>query len=138
MQAFSIMWAGFKAFLPESRKSIQRKRVVAKVKEMLGYTPHLSDQMVNQFLERHGKNGAKVIESLSKKQSFHKAIQSPIGQELLIDGMIRLEDIQGKMFNESASKQELAEFRAMKYIVGRWSGMIALRIKQMDSISSGG
>jgi len=84
----------------------------------------LSTESINRFLQTSGKKAARVLNTLGKNQAFMSAIESPVGQELMSDALIRMEGLLDKVIDETATPQEKAEFRALKGILLGWGTKI--------------
>lgn len=67
-----------------------------------------------EFLKNRGKRGVETIKALAKLQPFVSAMRSPIGSEILKDDVNRQEELLSKIWNETATDQEKAEFRYLK------------------------
>lgn len=69
---------------------------------------------IQEFLRNKGKKGEMTITLLGKLEPFMQAIQTEVGWELLRDDIARYEELLMKMESETATQQELAEFRYLK------------------------
>lgn len=86
------------------------------------------------FLSKTGKRGAQTLDVLGKYQPFVTAISSPIGWELLKDDIARHEELLEKIYNETGTPQELAEFRYLKYRLRKVSDRINLYLDKLSEI----
>lgn len=79
---------------------------------------------VNAFLSRGGDRAAKVISYLGKGQGFINVLSSDIGAEILSDLSGMMDERFDRIVNETATEKDIAEFRALKMIAGRWKDKI--------------
>lgn len=92
---------------------------------------------IEAYMERHGKHAAMVLKQLGKDLAFVQAIRSPIGQELLKDDVDRLHELLEKIWNESISTQDMAEFRFLKSRISKVSARLISFDKRQQEIVSG-
>src|SRR3972149_4220290 len=86
------------------------------------------------FLSKTGKRGAQTLDILGKYQPFVTAISSTIGWELLKDDISRHEELLEKIYNETTTSQELAEFRYLKLRIRKVSERITIYLDKMKEI----
>jgi len=95
-----------------------------------------NSNQIEKFLNTHGQKAAKVITVLAKRAKFKTAIETDIGQELLIDSLTEMEDLLDKIINETATKIEKADFRSLRKITNRWIDRIARYNKAVYKIEN--
>ena len=71
---------------------------------------------------------------LQTKQPFCEAVASGIGQELLNDLMINMDQLLEKIINENATNGELAEYRVYRKLFKQWSTRIVNYFKIADDL----
>ncbi len=91
---------------------------------------------IESFLRKTGKRGAAVISVLGKNEQFINAISTPLGEELLRDVIVIMEEKLELIYNEKASTEDKADFRALKRISERWVGRINQQRKLTDVIKT--
>lgn len=84
----------------------------------------LNQGKVNKFLERTGRRGATILSILGKNAQFIKAISTPLGEELLRDMIVMMEEKLELIYNEKASEDDKADFRSLKRISNIWISRI--------------
>jgi hypothetical protein len=94
------------------------------------------NEVINKFLQTHGKDAARIVGILAKREKFKKAIETDVGSEIMSDALNRMEGILGKIIEESATPQELAEFRALRSIVDKWQDKLAEYSKAIHKIAA--
>jgi len=72
-----------------------------------------------------GENASRLISVLAKNKEFVNAIETPVGQELVKDIVMCVENIMGVIMNEKDSDKDRADLRAYLNILNRWQGRIA-------------
>ena len=92
---------------------------------------------IDNFRKKYGKKADLALNQLAKLNEFVQAINSPIGQELLKDDIMRLEDISSKIWTEEVTKEELAEFRYLKGRVAKVTERLNNYLKQSQEILDG-
>lgn len=85
----------------------------------------ITNEQYEKFLRTHGNKAGQVISVLAQKAKFKEAIESDIGQELMSDVLSCMEEILPKIINEKATKQEKADFRALRMIANRWQDRLS-------------
>jgi len=80
----------------------------------------LSYKEIEDFVRVLGRRANETLSYLGKNKQFINAISTPVGQELQRDIVLRLDELIGKIWEETASDQERAEFRALKGIQESW------------------
>ena len=95
------------------------------------------DKAIDDFRVKHGKKADIALTQLGKSLDFVQAINSPIGQELLKDDVIRLDELMEKIYNENATSQELAEFRYLKGRIAKVKTRLNAYVKQTQEIVNG-
>ena len=93
-------------------------------------------QVIDTFLKTHGKDAARIVNILAKRDKFKKALETDVGKEIMADALNRMEGILGKVIEESASPQELAEFRALRSIVDKWQDKLAEYSRAINQIAN--
>jgi len=72
-----------------------------------------------------GVDNAKVfLKAMQRDKQFKKAIETPIGVELLSDVVANMESIFELIINEKDSLETRAELKAYRKILGNWSRKI--------------
>lgn len=94
----------------------------------------VSKEVFSRFENRNRKNAERVLRTLSKLQPFYNAIHSDVGQELLNDSIVRMNEIIELIINEEAKEKDLAEFRVLRHITLEWSKKIEKYIATMKEI----
>mgnify|MGYP001615036615 CR=1 FL=1 len=92
---------------------------------------------IQEFLRNKGKKGEMAITLLSKLEPFMQSIQTEVGWELLRDDIARYEELLIKMESETATQQELAEFRYLKARVIKVTERINRYINSLKEIKNG-
>jgi len=97
--------------------------------------PSLSQTVA--YLQQSGKKGASTVSYLGKHEPFMKAIQSPLGRELLEDLCARHEQLLDKVGDLVATDEEKGEFKAVKKLIHDWSERISKYDKALQEVKSG-
>lgn len=95
----------------------------------------MQNDVINKFLQTHGKQAARVVNILAKREKFKRAIETDIGGEIMVDALNRMEELLQKIIEETASPQELGEFRALRNIVNKWQDKLAEYSKAIKQIA---
>jgi len=95
-----------------------------------------NSQQIEKFLETHRDKAAKVISVLAKRAKFKAAIETDIGQELMIDALSSMEELLDKIIMERATKEEKADFRALRKIMTKWQDKIAAYNKAVYKVEN--
>lgn len=95
-----------------------------------------NSQQIEKFLETHRDKAAKVISVLAKRAKFKVAIETDIGQELMIDALSSMEELLDKIIMERATKEEKADFRALRKIMTKWQDKIAAYNKAVYKVEN--
>lgn len=99
-------------------------------------SPIISPEELQQFVDRYGRRAANTLSILGKYEPFIQACQSELGQELLKDDMIRHEFLLEKIYNETATPQESAEFRYLKKRLLVVSERIKIWLDEMKKVKN--
>jgi hypothetical protein len=75
----------------------------------------------NDYLLKEGKSAKKIISVLAKNSAFMAAMGTSIGQEILKDVVIRMEEILDLIVEEKDDADIRAELRALKHITNTWA-----------------
>jgi hypothetical protein len=74
---------------------------------------------INTYLEKTGKRGAMIMSVIGTLEpSYHAIIGTEIGREILKSDMMRLDELLPKIYEQTATQEEMIEFR---YLRGRVS-----------------
>lgn len=92
---------------------------------------------IQEFLRNKGKKGEMAITLLGKLEPFMQAIQTEVGWELLRDDIARYEELLMKMESETATQQELAEFRYLKIRTTRIAERVNRYVNSLKEIKDG-
>ena len=96
----------------------------------------LSVTAIESFEKKNGgKAASRILKALARTEPFHVAINSDIGQELLKDCVVRMDQIIEMIIDESAEEKDRAEFRALKSITASWSTRIHNYLENVGKIS---
>lgn len=98
----------------------------------------LTAEEVRAYASQHGKPGSRVIANMVKNADFVQAINTKVGQELLKDIMILLDDKLDMIINEKAEAEDRAEFRVLKKLTIAWTKRINIYTDAVEKIKSGG
>jgi hypothetical protein len=85
-----------------------------------------------------GAKAQKMINALSKTEGFVAAMSDKVGQEVLNDALVLSEQILDKIIDEDATKEEVAEFRALKKIIERWQKVWSKHKELIEELNKGG
>ena len=91
---------------------------------------------IEKFLNTHRDRSAKIITVLAKRAKFKAAIETDIGQELMIDALSSMEEILEKIIMETATPKEKADFRALRMIMTKWQDKIAAYNKAVFKVEN--
>lgn len=80
---------------------------------------------LNKFVANHGERAGRIINILAKQAKFKKALETEVGQEIFSDVLISMESLLEKIIIETATKEEKADFRALRMIAERWQDKLA-------------
>jgi hypothetical protein len=94
------------------------------------------EDVLKLFKYKQSKEAQKILEVVIDQTKFKDAFLSEVGQALLQDIGYRLEELFPKIVNEKITEQEMAEFRALKFIVERWINKIDMYIKNIQGIKN--
>jgi len=95
-----------------------------------------SSQQIEKFLYTHREKAGKVISVLAKRSKFKTAIETEIGQELMLDALTCMEELLDKIIMEKATKEEKADFRALRKIMTKWQDKIAAYNKAVFKVEN--
>jgi len=94
----------------------------------------LSKGAIERFEKKHSQKAARILSALGKAQPFNEAIETEIGQELLKDAIIRMNEIVELIVEEKSTENDRAEFRALKRVTLAWSSKIETYRKNLDEV----
>jgi len=83
-----------------------------------------SYEQAQQFIATHGDKANRILTVMAKRAKFMEAINTPLGQEILKDVAVGMEELLDKIIQEKATVQEKAEFRAYRKIMNSWTDRI--------------
>ena len=95
-----------------------------------------NSQQIEKFLQTHREKAAKVITVLAKRAKFKAAIETEVGQELLLDALASMEELLDKIIMERATKEDKADYRALRKIMTRWQDKIAAYNKALYKVEN--
>ena len=96
----------------------------------------VSPNEIERFIAKDRGKAKRILSVLGKNQQFLNAVKSPIGQELLNDGIERMELLLEKIVNEEADEKEKAEFRCYREITTVWADKIFQHQKAIEEIKN--
>lgn len=85
---------------------------------------HLTQEDIDAYIAKTGSRAAEALSMLGKNADFSEAFRSKVGQALFSDAVEILHDLLQDIYNEKATDQQKAEFRAYKRIIERWTRRI--------------
>lgn len=94
----------------------------------------INQQVIENFIQKHGKKASQILSALGKSQPFIEAIQTNIGQELLKDALEMIQERLDKIINEEATELEKAEYRVLRTITTRWVDKINNHTKLLSEV----
>lgn len=95
----------------------------------------ISPEEVERFRQAHGsKMTATVLSTLGRRQVFYNVLTSEVGQILFEPAMHRMNELLLKISNESATLEDRAEYRALKYVTAQWIERIISYIKSVEKL----
>ncbi len=95
----------------------------------------LTTGQLESFLRKTGKRGADAISILGKNAQFINSISTVLGQELLKDITIVVGECLAKIYYETATEEDRADFRSAKRILERWMGIINKQKELTDTVN---
>jgi hypothetical protein len=90
---------------------------------------------LDRFLEESGTRGANLVKELGKRTPHMEALQSAIGLELLRYKISKLNVLFMKVYDETATPQEVADFRCIKRELEFEAGKIKEYLKLQGEIA---
>ena len=91
---------------------------------------------LERFIANNRDKAKTILSVLGKNRQFLNAVQSPIGQELLNDGIQRMQVLLEKIVNEDADEKDKAEFRCYREITTSWADKIFQHQKAIEEIKN--
>jgi len=100
----------------------------------------LSESDVNKTLKQLARkmgqdNASKLLSALGRDKQFLNAIETPIGQELLKDATMCVEDKLVLWLNNKATPEDRAEVKAYLNIINKWQGVINRYYKNKEKFT---
>jgi hypothetical protein len=89
---------------------------------------------LEMYARAKGRKIEQVLTALAKKKNFKEAWNSQIGQELLLDNAVRLQELLDKIVDMEASDDEKIEFRLLRDITVGWANKIKQYLKIVKDI----
>ena len=96
----------------------------------------VNSQQLEKFLNTHGQKAAKVVSVLAKRSKFKTAVETDIGQELLIDALASMEELLESIIMEKATAKDKATFRALRMITTKWIDKIAAYNREVYKVEN--
>jgi len=90
------------------------------------------------FVARQGSRASKVFSVLGRSTDYMNAFASPIGQELLKDGLRFLDDKLALIVDQKASEQDIAQYKAMKAIMDSWAARVNVYLDNYKKVKQEG
>jgi hypothetical protein len=81
------------------------------------------------------KNASALLSVLGKDKQFVDAIETTVGQELLKDAVLAMENIIRLVLVDKDTKKDRAELKAYKEIIHSWQGRIANYNKNRETFT---
>ena len=94
----------------------------------------LDNDDVEQFIATHKQHAARVLDILGKRTPFVDALKSDVGRELINECAVEMNHILDKIFDETATEKDRADFRSYKKIATRWATKINEYNKLMNKV----
>lgn len=94
----------------------------------------ISSDKIEDFLQKGGKRAVRILSILGKNLQFKNAIETPLGQELLIDLMELMEVRLEKIVNLKATEKDKSEYTAYRELTDKWVEKINAYKKGVDVI----
>lgn len=95
---------------------------------------YLTTEEIDAYLEKTGRRGAEVLSILGKNNDFVRAFKSELGQSLLADAVEESHSLLQLIYEDKATVQQKAEFRAYKRIISLWTKRINAIDKNIKAI----
>ena len=100
----------------------------------------LSESDVNKTLKQLARkmgpeNSSKLLSALGRDKQFLNAIETPIGQELLKDATMCVEDKLVLWLNNKETPEDRAEVKAYLNIINKWQGVINRYYKNKEKFT---
>ena len=90
-----------------------------------GYSlDNITQSDIERFVAKEGKKAQRTLSILGKNEQLLKAIQTPIGQELLSDALSSIDHLLEKIIDEKADDKDRADYRALRTLTTRWTEKI--------------
>ena len=94
-------------------------------------------EQIERFQMRHRVRAPIVLSALGQNHDFMAAIESDVGQELLKDLIIMMEEKAQKIANETANDLDRADYRAFKRLSIQWMERINNYNRNIHDIKTG-
>ena len=91
-------------------------------------------ELIRKLYNRSAKRGAMMLEVVAKQYRFIEIILSPVGKELLADLIEMHDDLLAKIYSDTATELDKAEFRVVKVLIQRWINKINAYQEGMKAI----
>ena len=99
----------------------------------------LSQDMIDSFVKRSGEKRAnRILTIMGKNQQFVNAISTPLGQEILRDVLVMMEERLDKIASLTATPQETSEYKILKELTEKWRDRINNYITGIQEIQKNG
>ncbi|MHC4728106.1 MAG: hypothetical protein ACYS17_12860 [Planctomycetota bacterium] len=83
----------------------------------------LSD--IERHKQRHGpRKTAQIMSRLGKKHKFVEAVKTPVGEQLLKDMMVRMDDLLEKNLRQKMTDRERIEYEVLEKLSETWISRI--------------
>ncbi len=91
---------------------------------------------IERFVAKEGKKAQRTLSILGKNEQLLKAIQTPIGQELLSDALQNIDFLLEKIIDEKADEKDKADYRALRTLTIRWTEKIQAYQEALHKVKS--
>lgn len=101
----------------------------------------ITPQTIEDYAKKHGSRScARIMSVLGKKRPFYDAIRTEIGQELLKDNIIRLEELLDKQIEkpDEMTNDDRVEYKVLKRLTETWAGRIKSYVGKIDKLKERG
>ena len=85
---------------------------------------NLTPNDIERFVAKEGKKAQRTLSILGKNEQLLKAINTPIGRELLNDAVVNIDRLLEKIINEDADEKDRADYRALRTLTLKWTEKI--------------
>lgn len=98
----------------------------------------LRKEEVSNFMARFGRPGKRLVEYVLDQADWAAAFNTSVGQEVLKEVRVLLDEKLGKIVDGTADDDDRAEFRVLKRLGEAWAKRIMAYQKAINKIKVGG